>query len=178
MEPFEDTYGALFKECPGLKGVVLVGESVRFESRDPNVRDISKDHSYDQRNSEEKDPRPDPGWWPCLDYADWIKKLKETVNKYNPNADIVFWTYNFSHAPEKARHALIERLPEGITLLSTFKAGHRYKLEDVTELVCDYTISFPGPGKVYTSDAKAAAEKKIRLYAMTNTAGADRKSVV
>ncbi len=168
---FEDTYGALFKSCPKLKGVVLVGESVRFESRDPNVRDISKDHSYDQRNSEEKDPRPDPGWWPCLDYADWVKKLKDTVNKYNPDADIVFWTYNFSHAPEEARHALIERLPEGITLLTTFKAGHRYKLEDVTELVCDYTISFPGPGKIFKSDARAAAKKGIRLYAMTNTAG-------
>ena len=168
---FEDTYGALFKACPGLKGVVLVGESVRFESRDPNVRDISKDRSYDQRNSEEKDPRPDPGWWPCLDYADWVKKLKDTVTKYNPDADIVFWTYNFSHAPKEARHALIERLPEGITLLSTFKAGHRYKLEDVTELVCDYTISFPGPGKIYKSDAEAAKKRGMRLYAMTNTAG-------
>ena len=36
-EHYDSTYGKLFRECPGLKGVILVGESIGFPSRDPHV---------------------------------------------------------------------------------------------------------------------------------------------
>ena len=34
---YDSTYGALFAACPGAKGVVLVGESVEFPSKDPHT---------------------------------------------------------------------------------------------------------------------------------------------
>ena len=34
---YESTYGELFRKCPGIKGIVLVGESVFFPSRDPQI---------------------------------------------------------------------------------------------------------------------------------------------
>ena len=36
-EFYENSYGKLFRECPGLGGVTLVGESVEFPSKDPHV---------------------------------------------------------------------------------------------------------------------------------------------
>ena len=36
-EYYESTYGRLFEKCPGLKGVILVGESLGFPTRDPIV---------------------------------------------------------------------------------------------------------------------------------------------
>ena len=40
-EEFEKTYGAVFKECPELKGIALVGESVEFKSNDDRVEPCS-----------------------------------------------------------------------------------------------------------------------------------------
>ncbi len=160
---FESTYGKLFKNCPGLKGVTLVGESVRFASRDPNAKDIIKNSPTDSRT--------DPGWWPCLDYADWLVKVRDTVRKYNPEADIVFWTYNWSGAPEEHRIALIKRLPKDVSLLVTYEMGTSYPLYDATQRTTDYNLAFAGPGTYFLSEAKAAKECGIKLYSMTNTGG-------
>jgi len=45
---YESTYGALFQHCPRFKGVILVGESVEFPSKDPQTtgrshRELSPD---------------------------------------------------------------------------------------------------------------------------------------
>ena len=34
---YDELYGKLFRECPGLRGVTLVGESVGFPTKDPNA---------------------------------------------------------------------------------------------------------------------------------------------
>lgn len=36
VEYYDNLYGRIFEKCPGLKGVVLVGESVEFPSKDEN----------------------------------------------------------------------------------------------------------------------------------------------
>ena len=41
--------------------------------------------------------------WPCTDYPKWLEKLKSIIRKYNPNADLVFWTYNWGYAPAEDR---------------------------------------------------------------------------
>ena len=61
---YEANYGKLFRECPGLKGVTLVGESVEFPSNDPNV--FKGKHT---ENNDEGIPtgKTSPGWYPCED---------------------------------------------------------------------------------------------------------------
>ncbi len=164
---YDGSYGKLFRECPGLKGVVLVGESVAFPSHDPNTTGSIS------RKSPDGIPnlKTHPGWWPCCDYPDWLNLLKKVIRKYNSEADIVFWTYNWGGAPEIDRIKLIESLPEDISLLATFEKSEIYEKNGVMENVSDYTLSLTGPGKCFLSEAKAAKENGIRLYAMANTAG-------
>lgn len=165
---YDELYGAIFRSCPRFAGVVLVGESVLFPSRDPrtNGQCEVKARSYDIPSD-----KPSPGWWPCEDYPRLVMRIRDSVRKYSPSADIVFWTYNWGYAPEEDRLGLINSLPTDISLLVTFEMFEKYKMRHIEGYCADYTLSFAGPGRYYLSEAEAAAARGIRLYAMSNTAG-------
>lgn len=164
---YDNLYGRLFKECPGLKGITLVGESVEFASKDPRVGRAGGDGN----SNDVPTGKPRPGWFPCCDYPQWIELVRDSVRKYNPDADIVFWTYNWGWAPKKERIELIENMPADVSLLVTFEMFHKYKVDNVTEYCSDYTLVFEGPGEYFASEAEAAKKRGIRLYSMTNTGG-------
>ena len=167
-EYYEKSYGKLFRLCPGFKGVTLVGESVEFPSKDPNVAEgryfeTAKDGiPSDKRSS---------GWYPCYDYPVWLDFIKKIIRKYKPEADIVFWTYNWGFQPEELRVKLIENLPTDISLQATFEMFEERRYGASKGFCADYTLSFEGPGKYFKSEAIAAKKRGIRLYSMTNTAG-------
>jgi len=166
---YESTYGALFRQCPGLKGVVLVGESVGFPTKDPNASPLPY---YDNNVDGIPSDKPSADFWPCTDYTEWLTKIQSVIHRYNSDADIVFWSYNWGYADIKARQALIRRLPKNVSLLVTFETFEPLLLgDDVYEQVYDYTLAFAGPGHYFISEAEVARECGIRLYAMTNTAG-------
>lgn len=165
---YENQYGKLFRQCPELKGVTLVGESIEFPSKDPHVS--GKNH---RENVVDGIPtgKTSPGWYPCCDYPAYLELLKKVIFKYKPDADIVFWTYNWGFQPEAARVALIDNIPENISLQATFEMFESYKVGDITQRCADYTLSFCGPGKYFTSEAQAAKRNGIKFYSMTNTGG-------
>lgn len=167
-EYYESTYGKLFRECPGLKGVTLVGESVEFPSTDSHVspgtwRETNVDGIPTGKRSS--------GWYPCEDYPVWLNFIKKIIRKYNPDADIVFWTYNWGWAPEDARTKLIKSLPADVSVQATFEMFEKRMYGDAVGGCDDYTLAFEGPGQYFSSEAVAAAQKGIPLYSMTNTGG-------
>ncbi len=162
---YEEKYGRFFRDYPGFKGVILVGESLEFPSKDPHV----------SINPVAADGIPTgkvrPGWYPCYDYGQWVELVKNVIRKEKPDADIIFWTYNWGYVAEDIRLKLIESLPTDITLLATFEMFEVYNVNGAAEKIADYTLSFAGPGKYFASEAALAAKRGIRLYSMTNTAG-------
>lgn len=165
---YEANYGRLFRECPGLKGVTLVGESVEFPSNDPNV--------FKGRHTENNDDgiptgKTSPGWYPCEDYPIWLNLLKKVIRKYNKDADIVFWTYNWGYQPEELRVKLIENLPTDISLQATFEMFQKTRLGKCEAESADYSLAPAGYGGYFKSEAEAAKKRGIRLYSMTNTGG-------
>jgi len=165
---YDKIYGSVFQHCPAFKGIILVGESVEFPSRDK--RTTGKAYQVHTADGLPAD-KPSPGYWPCHDFPVWLELVRDTVRQYNPEADIVFWTYNWGYVEEKYRLELIQRLPTDISLMVTFEMFESRKAESVTISCVDYTLMFEGPGKYFLSEAKAAHERGIRLYAMTNTGG-------
>ena len=165
---YEGTYGRLFRECPGLKGVTLVGESVEFPSTDSHVspgtwRETNVDGIPTGKRSS--------GWYPCEDYPIWLNFIKKIIRKYQPDADIVFWTYNWGWAPEDARIKLIESMPTDVSLQATFEMFETRMYDGKVGACDDYTLSFEGPGKYFESEAVAASKKGVPLYSMTNSGG-------
>ncbi len=165
---YESTYGALMRSCPGAKGIVFVGESCEFPSKDEHTTGRLR---LDPAPDGKPDPRPSPGWWPCYDYPQWLDLLKRILRKYNPDLDIVFWTYNWGWAPEEDRVALIRSLPTDISLQATFEMFEDIEKDGVMTRCVDYTASFAGPGKYFRSEAIAAHQRGIPLYTMSNTGG-------
>ena len=165
---YESTYGNLFRQCPGLKGVVLVGESVEFPSKDPRV---SKFKYYNNTIDGLPTGKPTAGWFPCCDYYKWVNMLKTVIRRHQPDADIVFWTYNWASKPEEDRLALIDSLPTDISLMATFEMFDHHWVNGLKIRPADYTISFPGPSPYFLSEAKRAKQRGIRLYTQANSAG-------
>ncbi len=162
---YDGSYGELMRAHPGAKGVIFVGESCEFPSRDTNTT---------QRLRSERlptDRKPNPGWWPCFDYPEWLDTVKRIIRRENPEADVVFWTYNWGWCPEKDRLALIESLPADVSLQATFEMFEDVERRGVPTRCVDYTVSFAGPGTYFASEAKAAHERGLRLYTMANTGG-------
>ncbi len=160
-EFYENTFGKIFKHCPKLKGIVFVGESMKFPSRDKALT----------TRSYKNIAQPNSGSWPCDDYPALLSMLKNIIRKYNSSADIIFWTYNWGFAPEDLRIKLIENLPTDITLLVTFERYEEYKLGKTTQFCSDYTLARTGPCEAFNSEATAAKKRGIKLYTMSNTSG-------
>lgn len=165
---YENNYGRLFKECPKLKGVTLVGEAVEFPSSDPHV---SSGRYFELTDDGILHGKPSSGMYPCEDYPVWLNLLKKVIRKYNPDADIVFWSYNWGSQPEEARVKLIENLPTDISLQATFEMYEPRRFGDAISHCADYTLSFEGPGAYFKSEAIAAKARGIKLYSMTNSGG-------
>lgn len=163
---YENSFGTFFKKCPKIKGIILVGETFEFPSKDPHTCGIR--HQLKPKT----DPRPSPGWYPCYDYPDLLKMVKKIIHAHSPSAEIVFWSYNWGWAEKDARLALIKALPRDITLLVTFEMWEYLKdSHGGSYKIADYSISFPGPAQVFIDEAEMAKQCGIRLYSMSNTGG-------
>ncbi len=168
---YEKLYGGLFDRCPYFKGIIFVGESCEFPSKDPHTTGIRR---LDNRGPDGKPlvtGKLNPGWWPCYDYPIWLEMVKQIIRKRRPDADIVLWSYNWNSAPAEARKALIDTLPKDITLQATFEMGDVVVRDGIENRPTDYTIFFPGPSYYFKTEAEYAKENGLRLYSMTNTGG-------
>ncbi len=168
QEFYDELYGELFDVCPQIKGVTLVGEANQFASRDPDVGETPY-----TRNFKDNIPtgKTSPGWWPCKDYPAWVDMVAKAIRKKRADAEVIFETYNWGHAPERERVRLIEELPQNISLMVTWDMFHQYPLGDSVQTVWDYSLSFVGPGEYFTSEAIAAKKRGIKLLANAQTSG-------
>ncbi len=168
QEFYDNLYGTLFDVCPIIRGVTVVGEATNFASRDPRVG-----LSPYSKNFVDNIPtgKTSPGWFPCSDYPEWIDMIKKAVRKKRADAEVLFCSYNWGYQPEEDRLALINKLPTDISLLATWDMFHKFKVGESVEDICDYSLSFEGPGEYFISEASAAKARGIKVYAIANSSG-------
>lgn len=167
---YDQLYGELFRQCPGIKGVILVGESTEFPSKDPRTSGMSwlKNKGPDGKPLIKK---PNPGWFPCCDYPQWLNLVKDTIRKVKPDADVVFWTYNWIKSAEKEGLALLKEFPTDISINTRFDKEQDGERMGVPVSAADYTISFPNEGRRFTAEAEVVAARGMPLYSITNAGG-------
>ncbi|MBR5140304.1 MAG: hypothetical protein IKV16_04535, partial [Clostridia bacterium] len=171
-EFYDNLYGKLWDRCPGFKGLIFVGESCEFPSKDEKSAMIRRLDNVDENGKWVGwVDKPYPGWWPCYDYPDLMNMVKKVVYKRRPDADIVLWSYNWCDAPAEDRKALIDTMPKDIALQATFEMGETVMRDGVANRTVDYTLFFPGPGYYFSTEAEYAKENGLRFYSMTNTGG-------
>jgi len=164
---YDETYGAVIRNAPGIKGVVCVGESVGFP-----VRDGTSAGYWWGRQEERKSGLPPNGFYPTLEWVPWLEKVTRVTRKYRSDLDVIFWTYNWYSRPAEVRLPLLEKIPTNVTMLVTFAMGDTpEKKLGVDTWMWDYSITRPGPGTVFQSEAEVAKRRGIRLYSMANCGG-------
>ena len=164
-EHYDALYGAIVKNAPGIRGLVFVGESVAFPSRTEGVEGYWWD-------PEKRGKIHYNGFWPSEDWVDWLKLVRDVTRKYKSDLELYFWTYNWYWAPEKDRLKLLEMIPDDITVHVTFEMGNDPVVKDgVAIKVEDYSISVPGPGAVFASEAQVVSRRGIKLSSMANSGG-------
>lgn len=163
---FDASYGRIAGFYPEAKGIILVGESCQFPSKDPRVQPVL----YPDKDP--KDPRPLAGWFPCADYPRWLAAVTRAIRAKAPDMEVVFWTYNWGWAPVSDRLKLIDALPKDVTLMATFEMfERRTKRNGIDTPTADYTISFAGPGQYFVSEAAEAKRQGLALYTQANAGG-------
>lgn len=166
---FNELYGGISKTCPGAKGYIVVDEKCHFPSKDPHVCQWDP---KTRRRVDASDPRPYPAYYPGCDYHDWLKCVTDSIHRYSPEAEIVFWTYAFVWAPFEPRMEFIRRMPKDMTLMATFEMGLPYvKRNGFRGVVKDYSISEIGPGPFFREQAGEAVRQGLKVYSQANTAG-------
>ena len=170
-EFYENLYGNFVDRCPLFKGMIFVGESCEFPSKDPHTTGLRRHDNRDENGNPIVTGKFNPGWWPCYDYKDLMEMIGGILRKRNPDFDIVFWSYNWSRQPAEDRKALIDTLPKYLTLQATFEMGEYIIRDGVKNRTSDYTIFSHGPGYYFCTEARFAKENGLRFYSMTNTGG-------
>ncbi len=168
-EFFENVYTRLFEYYPKALGVMLVGESAEFPSRDPHT---TGKRCHDSVIDGIPDLRPSPGWWPCSDYPDWLGMVCDAVHQAKPDALVIFNTYNWYYADADVRRAFLARLPKGVTVQITFDIGREIIREGLVCQVRDYSISADEPSAYFQSESAIAHEMNLPIVSTANTAGA------
>jgi hypothetical protein len=78
-EVYEKAYGEIFKAHPKFKGMIFVGESVEFPSKDPHVGGLGYGCFYAIGKDRIPFDKPSPGFWPCNDYPEWLNLIKKCI---------------------------------------------------------------------------------------------------
>ncbi len=167
---YEGTYGKLFKQCSGFKGIILVEGSLCFPSKDPAIR--ADTQLKDNVNSIPVG-RPSTCQAPASDMPMFLSTIKGIIEKYKKDAEFIVWSYSVQASRnEEMRHKWISQIPEGGILLATLEKNDVFVNRAGSRVFAtDYTLSNPGAGKRFLSDIKFAHEKGYKTYVMTNTGG-------
>lgn len=167
-EWYDEIYGSIPKKFPKIRGMIAVGESSAFPSRDPKASGFW----WKLPPGENGDYKRLNGFTPSPDWADWLKLVTKVTRKYKPDLEWVFWTYNWFWTPEEERLALLRAIPTNVTVHVTFEMGDRPRSrEGVSTQVDDYSITSDGPGTTFAGEAKVCAERGIPVSTMSNTGG-------
>lgn len=166
---FDDIYGKLFRAYPKAKAIHLVGESLEFPSRD---KATVKKSEVETGSNGLQDIRQPTGYYPNSDYPDYIAKIRDTVHRAAPGAEVIFNTYNWGWAPADARKKFLANFPQDVTLQVTYDIFKQNRRGDLACPVMDYSIFAEEPGFYFTSEVETAASFGIRNIRVTsNLAG-------
>ena len=166
---YEKAYGNFTKYYPRVGAVSFCGEVCEFPSKDPRCN--GGNHLL-RRIEDTTDNLPYPGWFPCSDWAEWVRAVMPLFLRNNPKCRFVFSTYNWGYQDEKARADLIASFPKNVTLIPAFEMfEHHTKRNGLVSPVADYSLSFPGPGRYFASEAAQAKAAGIELWSNCNSAG-------
>ncbi len=150
---------SIFKEVPLLGGIIniTVGERTTICHNGGGI----------ETNNCPRCSKRAP--WETL--ADMLASMREGMQKYNPEAELISWPYNQPLIwGEKQTINAAAHLPEGTVLQHNFESpNHRIQLGKERH-ICDYWLSHIGPSDIFRKCASEAGKSGTSMFAKIQTA--------
>jgi len=151
---YDEVYGKLLARCPFISGLVIVGEAVDFQSRDPNLPAGTK-----------------PGWYPCADWVKLIEMIHNATEKVKPGVRIIISSYNWGFQPADIREKLVASYPPYVLMSCGWEMFEYYDLDGAKEACSDYSLRVAAPGQYFLTEAESAKKYGHQLQTISNTGG-------
>ena len=162
---YDAEYAEMFRHYPGLAGVMLCCEDMDFPSHD------SRTCGGPRSRCGAFETRPSPAYFPCSDFPQLLRVIRDAVRKGNPEATVIFNTYSWGRFPEELRAPFLQNLPEGIMLQVTYDIFARRKLMGMPVQVSDYSVAADLPGEYFTGECRIASKRGLPIMCTSNTGG-------
>jgi hypothetical protein len=158
------TVGGLFREVPDLGGVVAIigGESYYhcfMRSAGSPIGDTNCPQCKGKLAEEV--------------IANLLKVTADAIHQHAPAAKVLAWPYSAQYfwSKERSQLALIDRLPEGVALLSEVDKEQLIHKEAGYDKLCwDYSVEFDGATDRIIAQSRRCAERSRELFVKTETA--------
>ena len=156
---FRDTVGGLFANVPGLGGIIniMYGEdngccasaSQIFPGLTTQGCPLCSQHDVADL------------------YADLAALIKETMTRYNPEAEYIGWFYapgqrDGSAQSEQLLH-IAEKFPKDCTFMLNFESGGAIEQLGKTRCVFDYSLAYVGPSELFKDSCSRAGKSGAKL---------------
>ena len=157
-----DVFANLFKRVPELGGVVLIigGESYYHCFMRAGGAAIGHTNCPKCEGKVAEDV-----------IANLVKTTADAVRSSNPQADVMAWPYS-AHAfwsKEPNQFDLIDRLPEGVALLSEIDKEQRVTRGGIEKYIWDYSVDYDGHSDRIVSQSVRCKHRGRELFIKTET---------
>jgi hypothetical protein len=147
----EDAYYTLFRQAPGLGGVILITAS------ENHSHCVSHGGTIDCPRCAER--KPDEI------VAELVGLVNRGVHRANPRAQVIAWTWSWrALAPDPQEH-LIGSLPRDVKIMSDFERGAEITRGGKTYPLDEYSMSYIGPSPRFCRQAKIVTESGRTMFA-------------
>ena len=157
---------SVFREAPGLAGLVNIGHGERPTTCLSNLSPTGRDGDGAPSGLRTGCPRCD-ALEPWRVHANTATALLEGMRRANPAAELVSWLYHPQPTPERAPwvYETARHVPDGVTLLYNFESGAVREQCGRPRVGGDYWLSVAGPSAPFARVAEAARASGAALGA-------------
>ncbi|MEA2711445.1 MAG: hypothetical protein QOF78_4046 [Phycisphaerales bacterium] len=158
-----DVFGRMFKEVPQLGGVILIigGESYYHCFMRAGGAALAHTNCAKCEGKVPEDV-----------IANLLKTTADAVHAAKPQAEVMAWPYS-AHgfwSKEPNQFDLIDRLPEGVALLSEIDKEQKVTRGGIEKYIWDYSVDYDGHSDRIVAQSLRCAQRDRKLFIKTETA--------
>jgi hypothetical protein len=155
---------ALFREAPGLEGVLLITVS----ENPTNCYSVATEPECPRCRARR----------PSAVVGEVVSLIEKGARSAKPGAHIIAWDWSFNFHEADPQHEMISALPRTVTLMVDFERGTSIEREGVRSLVDEYSLSVTGPSARAAAHLLQARERGMKTMAKVQVGNTWEMSLV
>ncbi|MDP8218398.1 MAG: glycoside hydrolase family 20 zincin-like fold domain-containing protein [Candidatus Theseobacter exili] len=152
----KDGFSCLFKNAPGLGGVILITASELHSncwSHGGEKNGITCERCAIRKPSDV--------------ISEVITTINSGVKSTAPEAKVIAWNWSWAGREDDIERKIIESIPDDVILMADFERGGKREIDGFEHMVDEYSLSYIGPSERFSQAKKLADKLGKQVYAKT-----------